>query len=523
MKLKVDSSPHIRKTQTTARLMKDVAVALLPALASGIYVHGWRAFGVTAVSVLSCAAAEICCLTFKRSRENADSVLKGGLKKSIGDGSFAVTGMLFAMTMPVTVPYGLAALGGVFAIVVVKELCGGLGQNVLNPALAARALLTLLYPAQLTSYPPLKEALLFGAQTQIISSATPLHFMQIPTLPPLPLWRMALGLCGGSIGETSALALLLGFGYLLAKKVITPHITLSYVGSFAAFALIFSKTDQPLLWMAYEVLGGGLLLGAVFMATDYATSPVTPWGRLCYGTGCGALTLLFRYYGLFPEGVSYAIVLMNALAWRIDKLAAPTVFGHKKRMFLFSKAEMKRKKTVCLGLGKEAAIAAVFAAGLFLLQFTTQNLLAERKSREEQMIRGTLISGGEKFVLKEYQGQDERIRAVYQGRGGYVVETVTEGYAGRIVLWVGLDERGTVKGLRVKEMRETPGLGLQAARNQEFLAQFIETSGEAALGVNIDGISAATVTSRAVQRGVNAAVAFVTGADVMTAPTKWGG
>lgn len=175
------------------------------------------------------------------------------------------------------------------------------------------------------------------------------------------------------------------------------------------------------------------------------------------------------------------------------------------------------------GRWRDIAAAAVIAAALCLLQFATQDMLIDRRDQEARETMGRLISGGESFTREEYNGDDHRIRAVYRGDGGYVIETATEGYAGEVVLWVGLDDGGTVRGLTVRKLNETMGLGFEAAKDQEFLNQFIQTAGDAALGVNIDGLTGATVTSRAVERGVSAAAAFVTGTDVMTAPTKWGG
>ena len=210
-------------------------------------------------------------------------------------------------------------MGSVFAIVVVKCLCGGLGQNIFNPALAARAFVILLFPTALTRY-----------TVDGVSAATPLHHMVMPALPEWSLSDMLLGNIPGSIGEISALALLLGGVYLVVRKVISPRIPLAYLGSVALLTLIFHRTGNAFAWMLYSLLGGGVMLGAIFMATDYATSPVTPLGQLLYGVGCGVLTVFFRYYGLFPEGVTYAILLMNLLTWAIDRGTAPRRFGCKK-------------------------------------------------------------------------------------------------------------------------------------------------------------------------------------------------
>ena len=198
-----------------------------------------------------------------------------------------------------------------------KCLCGGLGQNIFNPALAARAFLLLIYPVGLTRY----------VGVDGVSAATPLHHMVMPALPEESILDMFLGNCPGSIGEISALALLVGGAYLLYRRVISIRIPAAYIGTVAVLTLLFHKTDAPVQWMLYHLFSGGLMLGAIFMATDYATSPATPVGHILYGIGCGALTVIFRYYGLFPEGVTYAILIMNAFVWFIDRHTAMRRFG----------------------------------------------------------------------------------------------------------------------------------------------------------------------------------------------------
>ena len=308
MKLTVASSPHIRGNFRTNRIMLDVVLALMPALAVGVWMLGIRALAVTAVCAVSAVAAEWLYSVFTKTRNTTV------------DGSALVTGVLLAMTLPHTVPYWQAVLGSVFAIIIVKALCGGLGQNIFNPALAARAFLMLIWPVGLTRYAGLDG----------VTAATPLHHMVMPALPEESLMDMFLGRCPGSIGELSALALLLGGAYLVYRKVISVRIPAAYIGTVAVMTLVFSKAGSPVEWMTYQLLSGGLLLGAIFMATDYATSPATPVGQYVYGVGCGCLTVFFRYFGLFPEGVTYAILIMNALVWLIDRHTAPRRFGVKK-------------------------------------------------------------------------------------------------------------------------------------------------------------------------------------------------
>ena len=307
MNLTVASSPHIRGDFRTSRLMLDVVIALIPTLVVGVISLGLRALLVTLISMASAVVAELLYSLLFRKRN------------TLADCSALVTGMLFALTLPASTPYYVVALGSSFAIFFVKLLCGGLGQNIFNPALAARAFVLMLFPVALTRY----------AAVDGVSSATPLHHMVMPALPEESILDMFLGNCPGSIGELSALALIIGGIYLVVRKVISPRIPLAYIGSVAVLTLVFSKTDAPVAWMLYSLFSGGLMLGAIFMATDYATSPVTAKGQIVYGVGCGVLTVIFRYFGLFPEGVTYAILLMNACVWVIDRYTAPRRFGVK--------------------------------------------------------------------------------------------------------------------------------------------------------------------------------------------------
>ena len=305
MNLTVASSPHIRGNFRTNRIMADVMIALTPALAVGVVRFGMDALILTLVCMASAVAAEWVYGKLTKSRNTTV------------DGSALVTGMLLAMTLPHTCPLWLGAAGSIFAIVFVKCLCGGLGQNIFNPALAARAAMMVVYPVGLTRYMDIDG----------ITAATPLHHMVMPALPEQTIAQMFLGNCPGSIGEISALALIAGGCYLLYRKVISARIPVAYLGTVAVLTLVFARTDAPIDWMLYSLLSGGVMLGAIFMATDYATSPATPMGQIVYGIGCGALTVFFRYFGLFPEGVTYAILLMNAFVWFIDRLTPIRRFG----------------------------------------------------------------------------------------------------------------------------------------------------------------------------------------------------
>ena len=315
MNLTVSSAPHIRSGDTTRRTMLDVLIALIPALIAAVILFGLRALVLTVISAAVCVVVELLyCLVTRR-------------KSTVGDLSAVVTGVLLAFSLPASCPYWVVAVGDAFAIIVVKGFIGGLGQNVFNPALGGRALIMLFWPATITRYgTEAVDAFNFGA-VDIVSSSTPLQTMARPALPEASLLDMFLGKIGGCIGEVCTLALLIGLVYLLVRRVISWRIPVAYIGTMAVLTLVFYKTDNALTWMLYSIMGGGAMLGAIFMATDYVTSPTLPSAQLVYGIGCGALTVLFRYFGLFPEGVTYAILIMNACAWALDRAVPVKRFG----------------------------------------------------------------------------------------------------------------------------------------------------------------------------------------------------
>ena len=314
--LKVSSSPHIRNEDSTRQIMLDVAIALLPALAVAVFVFGARSLVMTVVSVLGCVFFEWL----------YNKLLKKPM--TITDGSAVVTGMLLAYTLPVTAPYWVVLIGDFFAIVIVKCLYGGIGQTFINPALGGRAFLMASWPVAMTTWCKVQTSLPLFTTPEIQSAATPLTFLKEGNIPNVSLQNAALGMVGGSMGEISALALLIGGVYLLYRRVISWHIPVSFIGTVAVITFLFPKGDMSgATFMAYELLCGGLMLGAIFMATDYATSPVTKKGQLIYGVGCGLLTVLIRYFGSYPEGVSYAILLMNACCFLIEKISRPKKYG----------------------------------------------------------------------------------------------------------------------------------------------------------------------------------------------------
>ncbi len=320
-KLIVSSSPHVRSEETVNRIMLDVVIALMPAMIAGALYFGYRAIIITLISVLSCVISEY----------SWQKICNKPI--SINDWSAVVTGMLLAFNMPVTVPLWIPAIGGLIAIILVKQLFGGLGQNFMNPALAARAILLTSWPAMMTKWvKPFTQLPLFG-DVDVVSAATPLAIIKGTEAAgqALPSYMdLFLGNIGGCIGETSVLALLIGAGYLLYRKVINWKIPVSFIATVAVLTFVFGKGGLFTGDALYHILSGGLILGAFFMATDYASSPVTPKGQIIMGIGCGILTSVIRLYGGYPEGVSYSILLMNVAAPLIDKYTAPVKFGEVK-------------------------------------------------------------------------------------------------------------------------------------------------------------------------------------------------
>ena len=324
LKLIASSSPHIRSNEDTRSIMLDVIIALMPALVMGVYVFGWRALTSTLVSVAACVVWE---WLYRKVMKKSNS---------IGDLSAVVTGILLAFVCPVQTPYWMLIIGAFFSIVLVKQLYGGIGCNFLNPALAGRAILLASYAGAMTNYVKVGEkAALIGSNADIVTAATPLAMMKgvdatgWETLTnTYTLGDMFIGRIGGSLGEVSALMLLLGGVYLLLRKVISWQIPVAYIATVAIICLISAPEGvSGVEYMAYNVFGGGLMLGAIFMATDYATSPVTKPGQLIFGIGCGLLTVLIRLFGSYPEGVCYSILIMNCTTWLLDKYIRPTIYG----------------------------------------------------------------------------------------------------------------------------------------------------------------------------------------------------
>lgn len=343
MSLILSPAPHVRTKNTTQRLMLNVVISLLPCAAAGIYYFGLRAAIVLAVSVVSAVLAELVW------QKLAHQTVR------INDFSAVVTGLLLGLCITPSAPWWMVMIGAFFAIIVVKQLFGGLGTNFLNPALGGRAFLMLCYPVPMTTWAaPGKDnwvSIISSAKTlsgvDVVTGATPLanDFMKKGLLPDgVSLSDMFIGNIGGCVGEISAIALLIGGIYMLAKGVIRIRIPAAYIITVAVLTLVFSRAPEDVnrvTWMLYEIFGGGLFLGAFFMATDYVTSPNTPKGEVIFGIGAGLLVVFIRRFGGYPEGVCYSILIMNICVWLIDKATLPHRFGVSAEM---RKAEKEKAK-----------------------------------------------------------------------------------------------------------------------------------------------------------------------------------
>lgn len=300
--LVVSSSPHIRSNENIQTIMRDVVIALMPAALFGIYNFGLKAL---IVLILCIGSAVVCEALYQKLTKR---------KVTVNDFSAVITGLLLGLNLPHTVPWWIPIIGSVFAIIIVKQLFGGLGQNFMNPALASRAFLLISFAGIMTNW-----------QIDGVSTATPLALLNEATAP--KLMDLFIGNIAGSIGETSVIALLIGGIYLLLRKVISWRIPVTYIATVALMVLLFGGKGFDLNYTFYHIFSGGLMIGAFFMATDYSSSPVSATGKIIMGIGCGVLTVLIRLFGGYPEGVSFAILIMNLFVPLIDRFTIPKAFG----------------------------------------------------------------------------------------------------------------------------------------------------------------------------------------------------
>ena len=307
--LAVSSSPHLRSKASTQRIMQEVCLALAPAGIASIILYGANAAALIAVSVITCVLAEF--VYQKAAKE----------KSTISDWSAVVTGLLLAYNLPANAPLWLAVVGGIIAIVLVKQIFGGIGSNFMNPALTARAILFISWSSLMSSYPQTNYAV------DAMSTATPLATLNGGTVEGLNLWNLMIGNCGGVLGETCKLAIIAGGLYMLVRGIIDWRIPVTFIGTVFVCYLLKDGAEIAL----YQIMAGGLMLGAFFMATDYATSPVTNTGKIIFGIGCGILLFVIRAFASYPEGCSFAILFMNVVTPMIDKFTTPKAFGEVKK------------------------------------------------------------------------------------------------------------------------------------------------------------------------------------------------
>ncbi len=504
----VSSSPHIRGRASTRRIMLDVLAALAPAAAFGVYRFGWRA---AAIILISMAVAILTEYLFERLAKRPIT---------ISDGSALVTGLLLGLNMAPGVPLWIPALGSLFAILVVKQFFGGLGQNFMNPALGAHCFLLISFAGTMGSY-----------AVDGISSATPIAMLNAGEMPELA--DLVFGFHGGAIGEISVIAILIGALYLLIRRVISWEIPAMSLIGFVLFQGFFGARGFDWLYILMQVCSGGLLLGAFFMATDHTTGPITRRGKLVYGALLGVLTGLLRTFGKSAEGVSYAIIISNLLVPLIEKITMPRSFA-----FGEQAADYRKKSTPHVYRMAIILCAITLAAGLALgaTYRLTQSTIEDAGRAGENAACAAVCSAADTFIESEQLnaaieahtdadgafagGKFGKVRfdGAYDGldagggiAGHAIKVTSKEGFGGEITMLIGVAPGGSFTGLQYLTINETAGLGMNADK-PEFIDQFIGTpaekfvlvKGNAEKDGDISAVSGATVTSSAVTNAANA-------------------
>ena len=541
--MNISASPHIRSGSTTTGIMLDVIIALIPASVMGVWQFGVRA----ALMILICVVA---CMTFEYLSE-----LLMKRRNTVRDLSAVVTGLLLALNLPVELPYWMAVLGCLFAIVVVKQLFGGIGQNFMNPALAGRCFLMLSFAGHMTRF-----------TLDAVTTATNLSVLRTEGLGAVSVWDMFLGTEAGTIGECSAAALLAGAAYLLIRRVIRLTIPVFYIGSFAICLAIYCLVQEMTAWntlrfISAHLCGGGLMLGACFMATDYVTSPITGKGRMLYGCLLGLLTFCFRIYGSSTEGVSYAIIIGNLLVPIIEMITKPKAFGKgyekksisENRGFLEPVAldeegrPVRKKEAGIFRITFTICAIALLAGGLLgTVYAVTKDPIAKTAEKKQQEAYRAVMPDGdsytgeageetrEEYILPDGTADMDKVNEElekagftkvtvdYRARalsgdtwvGDIWIITSHEGYAGDIKMAIGL--RGTeITGIRMLSIGETNGLGMEARDDPSFTAQYTNKQVDSFTVVKnapekdeeIQAITGATITSKAVTNAVNAVIA----------------
>lgn len=531
-------SPQLRQPSTTRAMMLDVMVALAPALGMAFFFFGPRALALTAVSVASCVMFEALYRLLTRQRQ------------SVGDLSACVTGALLALSLPASAPYWVPVMGAAFAIIVVKQFYGGLGRNFMNPALAGRMLAGTL-PLLMTTWPqPLQKLSLTAVDA--VSAATPMAYLHEGALPPQALDVMLLGQRGGCMGEVSAFMLLLGLAYLILRRVISPRIPLSYLGTAALIALLtHPEGTAPHIWTAYQLMGGGLLMGAIFFATDPTTSPVTPRGQIMFGVGCGLLTMLLRSFSPYPEGVGWAILTMNCMVWLLDRLGLPRRFGvnsfaatrevlarireslaeirfvrpaidlspyRPKEGQAPGEAWLDLLRTALKTAGPLAGVIAVTCLAIFgIHRFTDLDTARAAVQAQREILAQAMPQAVDGAETPYYAPGALSIIAGYGEEGhllGYCVSVQSQGFGGPVTMTVGVDLNGAVTGVAIESHSETNRVGT-TAMTPEALERYVGRSGTIRSSGNnaVDAVSGATATSKAITAGVNRALNIVANLD----------
>ena len=503
--LNVSSSPHVRSNLTTQKIMFQVILALMPVTILGVIHHGMGALSVILAAVLSSVLTE--------------AVFNIVAKKpqTIGDGSAALTGLMLALILPPDIPVFIPILGGVFAILVVKCLFGGLGKNFMNPALAARCFLLISYGAIVTVY-----------KVDGVSVATPLAELAAGNSVDMNamLWGSASGVIGSSV-----IGILIGAAMLFAFKIITYEIPLTAIVSFTLFLGLFGGHGFDVEYLLVHVMGGGILLGAFFMATDYVTSPITSPGQLVFGTIVGVLMGLFHVFGTAPDSGSYAIIIANMLVPLIDEYTVPVAYGHRKPKETTGFAIPKPAIILCV----ITLIAGVALSGVYALTkdgIEEQKLIAEAESYRAVCPEAEEFSSDEALnEIVEALGESVygtdfgkvHINKAIVGKNasgeivGYVIRVTTrDGFDGDISMSVGFALDGTVLGVEFTEINETAGMGMLCAE-PEFKDQFkgtlvdkfiLNKAGGSTAPEEIDSVSGASISSGAIVNAVNAAMDF---------------
>lgn len=517
MTFKISSSPHVRDRRTTSGLMLDVIIALLPASVFGVYNFGIDAF----ILILTCVAS---CVFFEWATEK---IMRR--KITVGDFSAIVTGLLLALNLSSEVPPWMAVLGSAFAIIVVKQLFGGLGQNFMNPALGARCFLLISFAGQMTTF-----------TYDGITTATPLAVLKSGGT--VDVLDMFIGNTAGTIGETSAVCLLIGGLYLLIRRVISPIIPFVYIGTFAICIFIYAMASgigfEP-LYIAAEICGGGLLLGAFFMATDYVTSPITKKGKALFGILLGVLTFVFRIYGSSAEGVSYAIIFSNLLVPLIERITQPKSFGKGAELQKINgvkeeESSKMNKGSIVIATVAIVIITLVAGAALAYVEQITKEPIEQAELEAQEEAYNEVFSDAESFSeLEDFDSDeaseilsemgynvtlDQAATALDDGGNklGYVfVITSHEAYDGDLQLVIGITNEGTTNGISFLSLSETAGLGMEADTDSfksQFAGKSVEefeyTKSGAETDEQIDALSGATITTNAVTNAVNSGLAY---------------